>query len=130
VSRTAVVIVAVVAAALCAVLVVLLVWRPLDGRPPIETAALGVWQEATASLPVRMTVSAADEGADPTQYWVTYSRMPDVPFPARLDGDRLLVWEEDTQDVRWVIRYDEGADVLIVSRTGGGETHILRRVSE
>ena len=96
----------------------------------IETQALGVWQEATASQPVRMTVSAADQGADPAQYWVTYQGMSDVPFPARLDGDKILVWGENTQDVRWVISDDEGADVLIVSRAGGGETHILRRASK
>ena len=61
---------------------------------------------------------------------MTYPSVSDVPFPARLDGDKILVWGENTQDVRWVIRYDEGADALIVSPRGGGETHILRRVSK
>ena len=74
-------IVAVVAAALCAVLVVLLVWRPFDHRPPIETQALGVWQEATTSQPVRLTVSAAGDDSAATQYWVTYRPSSEGPFP-------------------------------------------------
>ena len=128
-SRTTIVIVAVVAAALCAA-VVLLVWRPFDDRPPIQTMALGVWQESTESLPVRLTVSAA--GGDPATagYWVTYPSMSDVPFPARLDGERILVMGADGGDARWVVRYDAGADALILRSTGDGETHILRRVSK
>jgi hypothetical protein len=81
-------------------------------------------------MPVRLTVSAAGEDAAATRYWVTYPSVSDVPFPARLDGDRILVWSENNQDVRWAIRYDEGADALIVSPGGGGVTHILRRVSK
>jgi hypothetical protein len=129
-SRTAIVIVAVVAAALCAALIVLLVWRPFDDQPPIRTQALGVWQEETDSLPVRLTVSVAGEDGDASRYWITYPRMSDVPFPARLDGERILVRGTNDQDVLWVLRYDEGADALIVSSAGGGQTYILRRVSE
>jgi hypothetical protein len=130
VSRTAIVIVAVVAAALCAVLVVLLVWRPFDERPPIETQALGVWQEATASQPVRVTVSAAGDDSAATQYWVIYEPSSEEAFPARLEGDRILVWDEDTKDVVWVITYDEGAEALLVTRPTTGERHVLRRVSK
>ena len=63
-SRTTIVIVAVVAAALC-VAVVLLVWRPFDDGPPIQTKALGVWQESTESLPVRLTVTRPARPAPP-----------------------------------------------------------------
>ena len=128
-SRTTIVIVAVVAAALC-VAVVLLVWRPFDDGPPIQTKALGIWQESTESLPVRLTVSAAGEDPATAGYWVTYPSMSDVPYPARLDGDRILVLDADGEDVRWVVRYDAGADALIVRGAGGGETHVLRRVSK
>jgi hypothetical protein len=129
VSRTTIVIVAVLAAAACAA-VVLLVWRPFDDRPPIQTKALGVWQESTESLPVRLTLSAA--GGDPATagYWVTYPSMSDVPYPGRLDGERILVMGANGGDARWVIRYDAGADALIVRSTGDGETYILRRVSK
>ena len=128
-SRTTIVIVAVVAAALCAA-VVLLVWRPFDDGPPIQSKALGVWQESTESLPVRLTVSAAGEDPATAGYWVTYPSMSDVPYPARLDADRILVLDADGGDVRWVVRYDAGADALIVSSAAGGETHVLRRVSK
>ena len=128
-SRTTIVIVAVLAAALCAA-VVLLVWRPFDDRPPIQTKALGVWQESTESLPVRLTLSAAGEDPATAGYWVTYPSMSDVPYPARLDGERILVLGTDGGDVRWIVRYDAGADALIVRSTGDGETYILRRVSK
>jgi hypothetical protein len=129
VSRTAVVIVAVVAAALCAAAIVLLVWRPFDDQPPIQTKALGVWQEATTANPVRMIVSAGeDSGA--TRYWVTSPGTSDTPFPARLEGDRIVVWGENTEDVIWVLTYDPGADALLVVRPPTGERNILRRVSE
>ena len=95
--RTTIVIVAVVAAALGAA-GVLLVWRSLDDRPPIQTEALGVWQESTESLPVRLTVSAAGEDPATAGYWVTYPSMSDVPYPARLDGDRILVMGADGGD--------------------------------
>jgi hypothetical protein len=130
VSRTTIVIVAVVAGALCAALVVVLVWRPFDDQPPIQTQALGVWQEQTASLPVRLTVSARGEDGDAVRYWITYPSMSDVPFPGRLDGDSIVVRSTNDQDVLWAIRYDEGADALIVRSTGGEQTYILRRISE
>jgi hypothetical protein len=53
-----------------------------------------------------------------------------VPYPARLDGDRILVLDADGEDTRWVVRYDAGADALIVRGAGGGETNVLRRVSK
>ncbi len=128
-SRSTIVIVAVVAAALCAA-IFLLVWRPFDDRPPIQNKALGVWQESKESLPVRLTVSAAGEDPATAGYWVTYLSMSNVPYPARLDGNRILVLDADGGDVRWVVRYDAGADALIVRTAGGGETYILRRVSQ
>lgn len=131
-SRTVVAIIVVVAA-IVAVLVALLVWRPFAEDTSIRTRALGVWEESTSALPVRMTVSSRDgedseDGA--AAYWVTYPRMSDTPFPARLDGEQILVYDAEEQDVRWSIVYDEGADALIVSRRGGGDTFILRRISE
>jgi len=133
VSRTAVVIIVVVVVALAAALVVLLVWRPFDDEPPIQARALGVWQESTESLPVRMTVSSRDgvESAnDGAEYWVTYPRMSDAPFPARLSGESILVYDADGEDALLSLIYDEGADALIVTQSGGGDTVILRRVSE
>lgn len=105
------------------------VWRQADAGPPIQTKALGVWQEQTTSQPVRLTVSAADGQTDVASYWVTYAPASATPLPARLEGDRILVWGEDAQDVRWVITYDEGADALLLTRPSGAERHILRRVS-
>jgi hypothetical protein len=131
VSRKAVVIA--VVAALVVALVVLLVWQPFDDGPSIETGALGVWQESTDDLPVRMTVSARDgveSGDGGPEYWVTHPQRSDAPFPARLDGEMILVFDADGQDVLYSIIYDDGADVLIVSQPGGGDTFILRRISE
>jgi hypothetical protein len=126
------VVVIVAAAALVAALVVLLVVRPFDSEPPIQARALGVWQESIDSLPVRMTVSSKDgvgRGGD-VEYWVTAPRMSDTPFPARLSGETILVYDADGQDVLWSLIYDEGADALIVRQPGDGDTVILRRVSE
>ena len=105
------------------------VWRQADAGPPIQTKALGVWQEQTTLQPVRLTVSAGGGQADETTYWVTYSPTSAEPLPARLEGDRILVWGENPQDVRWVITFDEGADALLLARPDGSERHILRRVT-
>ena len=117
------------AAVVCVAVIAVAVWRQADAGPPIQTKALGVWQEQTTAQPVRLTVSAAGEDADETRYWVTYAPTSSKPLPARLEGDRILVWGENTQDVRWVITYDEGADALLLARPNGSERHILRRVS-
>ncbi len=128
-SRRGWIVVVVVAAAVC-VAAALLVWRPWDTAPPIQTEALGVWQEQTAVDPVRMTVSAGDPAADGTpQYWVDLPVSFEVPFPARLQGDTIVIWGENVQDVVWRITYDEGADVLLLTRPDGTQRHILRRVS-
>ena len=63
-------------------------------------------------------------------YWVTFSRPSGPPLPARLEGDTIVVLGENTQDVVWVISYDEGAEALLVGRPDGSKRHILRRVSE
>lgn len=105
------------------------IWRQADAGPPIQTKALGVWQEQTTSQPVRLTVSAADGQTDVARYWVTYAPTSAEPLPARLEGDRILVWGESLEDARWVITYDEGADALLLARPDGSERHILRRVS-
>lgn len=106
------------------------VWRQADAGPPIQTKALGVWQEQTTSQPVRLTVSAAEEGAAETRYWVTFAPTSAEPLPARLEGDRILLRDKNTQDVLWVITYDPGADALLLARPAGSERHVLRRVSE
>jgi hypothetical protein len=114
----------------CVAAAVLLVSRPWDTGPAIEDAALGVWQEQTAADPVRMTVSADDPAGDGApRYWVDLPVSSEVPVPAQLDGDSIVVWGENPQDVVWRITYDEGADVLLLTRPDGSERHILRRVS-
>jgi hypothetical protein len=113
----------------CVAVLTAAIWRQADSGPAIQTKALGVWEEQTEADPFRMTVSAAPEGSGETDYWVTYPRSFTTPFPARLDGDRILVWGENTQAVVWEITYDEGADALLVTRPATGERHILRRVS-
>jgi hypothetical protein len=128
-SRTLVVILAVAIAAVLAAVIVLLVWRPFDDGPAIQTGAPGVWQEQTASQPMRLTVSTASDEADGTDYWVQFAGAPAEPLPARLDGEQILVLDADSRDTRWVFVYDEGADALIVTPRDGGETNVLRRVS-
>ena len=113
----------------CVVVLTAAIWRQADSGPAIQTKALGVWEEQTEADPFRMTVSAAPEGSGETDYHVTYPGAVATPFPARLDGDRILVWGENTQAVVWEITYDEGADTLLVTRPSTGERHILRRVS-
>jgi hypothetical protein len=122
-------VVVVVAAAVC-VAAALLVWRPWDTAPAIRTEALGVWQEQTAADPVRMTVSAADPAADgTTRYWIDLPISSTVPLQARTQGDAIVIGGESAQDVEWLITYDEGADVLLLTRPDGTQRHILRRVS-
>jgi hypothetical protein len=109
---------------------VLLVWRPWDTAPAIQTQALGVWQEQTAADPIRMTVSADDSATDGApRYWVDLSASADPPHPARLEGDVIDVSDESTGDVIWRITYDEGADVLLLTAPDASGRHILRRVS-
>jgi hypothetical protein len=129
-SRTPGVILAVAIAAVLAAAIVLLVWRPFDDGPAIQTRSPGVWEEQTASQPMRLTVSTAGDEADGTDYWVQFAGEPGEPLPARLDGEQILVLDADTGDTRWVFVYDEGADALIVTARGGGETNVLRRVSK
>jgi hypothetical protein len=118
----------VVVAAL-AVAATLLVWRPFDSEPAITAKAVGAWQEQTTADPVRMTVSAAGEQDGVPQYTVTLPVSGNPPSRARLEGDAIVIWGENTQDVVWRITYDEGADVLLLARPDGGERHILRRVT-
>ena len=128
-SRRSWIVVVAVAAAVC-VAAALLVWRPWDAAPPIQTEALGVWQEQTAVDPVRMTVSAADPAADGTpRYWVDLPRLARPSPPGAPRGRRIVVSGEGTGDVIWRITYDEGADVLLLTTPDGGGRHILRRVS-
>ena len=128
-SRTAAI--SVLAAVFVAALVALLVWQPFGDDESIRTRALGAWQESAATLPVRMTISSKHgvAGGD-GEYWVTYPLMSDTPFPGRLDGDRILVFDSEQRDVLWSIAYDAGADALIVTQPGGGDSFILRRISE
>jgi hypothetical protein len=119
----------IVVVAAIAVAAVLLVWRPFGSEPAIATRAVGTWQEQTTADPVHMTVSAAGEQDGVPRYTVTLPTSFKVPFPARLEGDAIVVWGENTQDVVWRITYDEGADVLLLARPDGSERHILRRVT-
>jgi hypothetical protein len=129
VSRRSWIVVVIAAAAVC-VAAALLLWRPWDTAPAIQTRALGAWQEQTAADPVRMTVSAGDPAADGTpRYWVDLPVSFKVPFPAELQGDIIVISGENAQDVVWVITYDEGADVLLLTRPDGSQRHVLRRVS-
>lgn len=129
-SRRAVGIAIAVIVAVCVAVLVAAVWRQaIDTGPPIETKALGVWQEQTGSRPSRLTVSTSSEQSDARSYWVTYPDSFQGALPAKLDGDSIVVWGESSEDVAWVITYDEGADALLVTRTTTGERRILRRVS-
>jgi hypothetical protein len=116
-------------AVVCVAVLAAAIWRQAGGDSAIQTKALGVWEEQTEARPFRMTVSAAEEDSGETDFWVTYPRSFATPFPARLDGEKILVWGENTQAVVWEITYDAGADTLLVTRPSTGERHILRRVS-
>jgi hypothetical protein len=115
-------------AVVCVTVLAAAIWRQADSGPAIATAAFGGWEEQTESDPFRMTVSAAPEGSGESGFWVTDPRSA-TPFPARLDGEKILVWGENTQAVVWEITYDAGADTLLVTSPSTGERHILRRVS-
>lgn len=127
-SRRAGLVLTVVIAAAVVVAAVLLVWRPFDTGPAIETQALGVWQEQTAADPVGMTVSADAEGGA-GRYWIDLTASPDPPHPARLEGDAIVVSQQSTGEIIWRITYDEGADVLLLTLPDGTQRHVLRRVS-
>jgi hypothetical protein len=53
-----------------------------------------------------------------------------MPLPARLDGERIVVFDTEGQQALWSIVYDAGADALIVTQPAGGDSFVLRRVSE
>ena len=126
-SGRAVAIAIAVAASVCVAVLTVAVWRQVAAGPPIETQALGVWQEQTASQPLHVTVSAAPQQAGATRYWVSGADSTSTPFSARLDGDKIVVWGENTDDVVWVMTSDKGADALPITRPGTGERHVLRR---
>ncbi len=129
VSKRAVGVAIAVAVAVCVTVLTAAIWRQVAAGPTIETQALGVWQEQTASQPLRVTVSAAPKQAGATGYWVSGANSGSTPSPARLDGDKIVVWGENTKDVVWIVTYDKGADALLITRPGTGERHVLRRVS-
>jgi hypothetical protein len=129
-SRTAVI---VVVAALVAAVVVFVAWRPFAEDDTIRTRALGVWQESVDDQPTQMTVSSAAGGESENggvEYWVSYPLVSDMPLPARLDGERIVVFDTEGQQALWSIVYDAGADALIVTQPAGGDSFVLRRVSE
>ena len=127
--RRAAVVAIAAAVVVCIAVLGAAVWRQVDAGPPIQTEALGVWQERTEADPVRVTISSSGDDSGSTQFWVTYPRTSEKPFPAMLEGDTITVLGEDVKDVVWAITYDEGADALLVARPSTGERHILRRVS-
>jgi hypothetical protein len=129
VSRSAVAIAVAVAAVVCLAVLAAAIWRQASAGPPIETRALGVWQEQTALRPLRVTVSAAPQQAGATSYWVSGADSTSTPFSGRLDGDTIVVQGENAKDVAWIMTYDKGADALLITRPGTGERHVLRRVS-
>ncbi len=129
-SRTAVI---VVVAALVAAVVVFVAWRPFAEDDTIRTRALGVWQESVDDQPTQMTVSSAAGGESENggvEYWVSYPLVSDMPLPARLDGERIVVFDTEGGQALWSIAYDGGADTLIVTQSTGGDSFVLRRVSE
>lgn len=132
-SKLTVVIPIVVVAVVAAVVLGVAGWRHFTSGPAIETQVLGVWQEQTSSDPIRLTISEADGSGeatgDATQFWVTMAEASAAPLPARVDGDRILVLDENARDILWTISYDEGADALLLARPDGAERHVLRRVS-
>ncbi len=84
------------------------IWRQASAGPPIETQALGVWQEQTASRPLRVTVSAAPQQAGATSYWVSGADSTSTPFSGRLDGDKIVVQGENAKDVAWIMTLRQG----------------------
>ena|SRR5665648_556356 len=62
---------------------------------PIETKAIGVWQETDSRQAYKLTVSRDPDATGRVWYTVTYPRSFLVPFPASLDGDQILIWGEN-----------------------------------
>ena len=72
--------------------------RP-DAGPPIQTKALGVWQEQTTSQPIRLDGErrgSAPANVSPGTGWTYAPHLRRASLPARLEGARILVWGEGT----------------------------------
>ena len=97
---------------------------------PIETKAIGVWQETHSRQAYKLTVSRDPDATGRVWYTVTYPRSFLVPFPASLDGDQILIWGENAiSDIVWVVTYDAKTDTLTLTRPQGSERHTLKRIS-
>ena len=125
--RRTLIIIAVAAAVAAALVATVLVPR-LSGPPPIATKAVGVWQEIDSQQAYRLEIRR-DTRMEGTVYDIVYPRsfLPQAPFYAYLADDTIAIWGENTQDIRWVVSYDESTDTLTVTRPGGNETHRLKR---
>jgi hypothetical protein len=116
-----------IVAVLAAVVVVPPMFRH---EPGIETRAVGVWQETGPSPRYRLTILRTPGAPNGAEFSVTYPRSFKVPFPAALVDDEIHIWGENTQNVVWVVNYNERTDTLLLTRPGGGDLHGLRRVSD
>ncbi len=73
-----------------------------------------------------MTLTPAESG----DYLVEYPRSFLVPFHAYPDGDTLVVWGENVDDVVWVLRCDADADRLSAVDRDGSERIDFERVDQ
>ena len=78
------------------------------GEPPIKDKAVGRWQEIGTAKSYIMRISPAG----PRSFKVEYRRSFLVPFDARLEDDKLLIWGENADDVVWTVTYDPKTDQL------------------
>ena len=93
------------------------------GDPPIAKKAVGWWQEIGTTKAYTMHITSTS----PYRYQVEYPRSFKVPFPARRDGEKLLIWGEDYNDIVWTLTYDPKTDRL--TAVGSQGTFTLKRIT-
>ena len=64
--------------------------------------------------------------ASSDSYRVEYRRSFRVPFPARLEGDTIVVWGENASDTIWTLSYDPQSDRL--TAVGRHDSFTFKRI--
>jgi hypothetical protein len=92
------------------------------GPPKVDWS--GTWREIGTPQAYTLTLTPEQGG----NYSVEYPRSFKVPFQARTEDGKLLVWGENTGDIVWTLSYDEASGEL--TAVGRQDTFHFERVQK
>ncbi len=103
--------------------VVILCLGACGGEPQIAKKAVGWWQEIGTAKAFTMHVASTG----PYRYAVAYPRSFKGGIPAGRNGDKIVIWGEDTNDILWTLTYDPASDQL--KAVGSLGTFTFKRIA-